>query len=43
MSSFGTNLAPSLNLPRPGPEDVKAIQLRALHVARILGLELDFD
>ena len=43
MSSFGTNLAPSSALPRPGPEDVKALRLRILHVARTLGLELDFD
>ena len=43
MSSFGTNPAPSSNLPRPGPEDVKAIRVRLLNVARILGLELDLD
>ena len=43
MSSFGTNPAPSSNLPRPGPEDVKAIHVRLLNVARVLGLELDLD
>jgi len=43
MSSFGTSPASSSNLPRPGPEDVKAIRVRLLHVARILGLELDLD
>jgi hypothetical protein len=43
MSSFGTNPAPHSGLPRPRPEDVKAIRVRLLHVARILGLELDFD
>ena len=41
MSSFGT--APTSNLPRPGPEDVKAMRVRLLHVARILGLELDLE
>lgn len=43
MSSFGTNPAPSSNLPRPGPEDVKTIHVRLLNVARVLGLELDLD
>lgn len=43
MSSFGTNPAPNSNLPRPGPEDVKAIHVRLLNVARVLGLELDLD
>jgi hypothetical protein len=43
MSSFGTNPASSSNLPRPGPEDVKAIRVRLLNVARSLGLELDLD
>lgn len=43
MSSFGTDPAPSSNLPRPGPEDVKAIHVRLLNVARVLGLELDLD
>ena len=43
MSSFGTNPAPGSNLPRPGPEDVKAIRVRLLNVGRILGLELDLD
>ena len=43
MSSFGTDPAPSSNLPRSGPEDVKAIHVRLLNVARVLGLELDLD
>ena len=43
MSSFGTNPAPSSSLPRPGLEDVKAIHVRLLNVARVLGLELDLD
>jgi len=43
MSSFGTNPAPNSNLPRPGPEDVKAIRMRLLQITRILGLELDLD
>ena len=43
MSSFGTNPAPTSNLPRPGPEDVKAMHVRLLHVARVLGLELDLE
>jgi len=43
MSSFGTNPAPSSHLPRPGPEDVKAIRVRLLRVARILGLELGLE
>ena len=43
MSSFGTNPTPSSSLPRPGPEDVKAIRARLLNVARILGIELDLD
>ena len=43
MSSFGTNPAPSSNLPRPGPEDVQAVRVRLLTVAKILGLELDLD
>jgi len=43
MSSFGTSPAPSSNLPRRGPEDVKAIHVRLLNVARVLGLELDLD
>ena len=42
MSSFGTNPAPGSNLPRPGPEDVKAIRVRLLHIASSLGLELGF-
>lgn len=43
MFSFGTDPAPSSNLPRSGPEDVKAIHVRLLNVARVLGLELDLD
>jgi len=43
MSSFGTNPAPSSNLPRPGPEDVKAIRVRLLNVASVLGLGLDLN
>ena len=43
MSSFGTNPATSSDLPRPGPEDLKAIHARLLNVARMLGLELDLD
>lgn len=43
MSSFGTNPVPSSNLPRPGPEDVKAVRVRLLNVARILRLDLDLD
>ena len=43
MSSFGTNPGPSSNLPRPGPEEVKAIRKRLLDVARVLGLELDLS
>ena len=43
MSSFGTNPAPTSHLPRPGPEDVKAIRVRLLQVARILGLELGLE
>ena len=41
MSSFGTNPTPSSHLPRPGPEDVEAIRVRLLQVARTLGLELE--
>ena len=41
MSSFGTNPTPSSHLPRPGPEDLKAIHVRLSQVAKILGLELD--
>lgn len=43
MSSFGTNPTPSSNLPRPGLEDVKAIRVRLLNVARALGLDLNLD
>jgi len=43
MSSFGTDPAPISHLPRPGPEDVKAIRVRLLQVARVLGLELGLD
>ena len=43
MSSFGTNPASSSNLPRPGPEDIKAIRARLLNVASVLGLELDLN
>jgi hypothetical protein len=43
MSSFGTNPTPGSNLPRPGPEDVKAMRVRLLQVARTLGLELELD
>ena len=43
MSSFGTNSAPDSNLPRPRLEDVNAIRVRLLHVARTLGLELDLE
>jgi hypothetical protein len=43
MSSFGTNPAPSSNLPRPGPEDVKAIRVKLLRVARNIGLGLELD
>jgi len=43
MSSFGTNPTPSSHLPRPGPEDVKAMRMRLLQVARILGLELELE
>ena len=43
MSSLGTNPTTSLDLPRPGPEDLKAIHARLLNVARMLGLELDLD
>lgn len=43
MSSFGTNPTPISHLPRPGREDVKAIRVRLLHIARILGLDLDLE
>ena len=43
MSSFGTNPTQTSTLPRPGPEDVKATGARLLHVARVLGLELDLE
>ena len=43
MSSFGTDPVPNSNLPRPGPEDVKAMRARLLDGARTLGLELDLD
>ena len=43
MSSFGTNPTQTSTLTRPGPEDVKAMGARLLHVARVLGLELDLE
>ena len=43
MSSLGTNPAPGSNVPRPGPEDVRAMRVRLLHAAARLGLELGLD
>jgi hypothetical protein len=43
MSAFGTKPAPGPSPSRPGPKDVKAIHVRLLQVARVLGLELDLD